>query len=86
MGYDPYDYYDLGEFDQKGMIPTWFGTKDELLELIRTAHGNELSLIADVVINHNSGADAQELNPLIDLHSQERKVHPQLGMFPSLHV
>ncbi len=22
MGYDPYDYYDLGEFDQKGSIPT----------------------------------------------------------------
>src|SRR5215475_5898532 len=22
MGYDPYDYYDLGEFDQKGGVPT----------------------------------------------------------------
>ena len=30
MGYDPYDYYDLGEFDQKGGIPTWFGTRKEL--------------------------------------------------------
>src|SRR6266700_2648408 len=27
MGYDPYDYYDLGEFDQKGGVPTWFGSK-----------------------------------------------------------
>jgi alpha-amylase len=26
MGYDPYDYYDLGEFDQKGGAPTWFGS------------------------------------------------------------
>ena len=34
MGYDPYDYYDLGEFDQKGGVPTWFGTKAELLDMI----------------------------------------------------
>lgn len=64
MGYDPYDYYDLGEFDQKGTIPTWFGTKAELLELIAAAHQHHLHVIADMVINHNSGADAQELNPI----------------------
>jgi alpha-amylase len=64
MGYDPYDYYDLGEFDQKGGVPTWFGTKKELLSLIETAHKHGLSLIADVVINHNSGADESEVNPL----------------------
>ncbi len=33
MGYDPYDFYDLGEFDQKGGVPTWFGSKAELLDL-----------------------------------------------------
>ena len=38
MGYDPYDYYDLGEFDQKGGAPTWFGSKSELLDLIQSAH------------------------------------------------
>ena len=32
MGYDPYDYYDLGEFNQKGGTPTWFGSKAELLD------------------------------------------------------
>ena len=69
MGYDPYDYYDLGEFDQKGFVPTWFGTKAQLLDLIQTAHSYRLSLIADMVLNHNSGADAQEINPIID---QER--------------
>ena len=26
-------YYDLGEFDQKGGVPTWFGSKAELLDL-----------------------------------------------------
>jgi len=64
MGYDPYDFYDLGEFDQKGTIPTWFGTRKELEALIETAHKHRLSLIADMVLNHNSGADAQEVNPI----------------------
>ena len=66
MGYDPYDYYDLGEFDQKGTIPTWFGTRAELESLIETAHSHRLSVIADMVFNHNSGADAQEVNPIIN--------------------
>jgi alpha-amylase len=81
MGYDPYDYYDLGEFDQKGKVPTWFGTKEELLKLIETAHSHGLSLIADVVINHNSGADATEVNPLT---GQERWTlfEPKSGVFP----
>ncbi|HEX2696266.1 MAG TPA: alpha-amylase family glycosyl hydrolase, partial [Anaerolineales bacterium] len=64
MGYDPYDYYDLGEFDQKGTVPTWFGSKKDLLALISEAHQNKMGVIADIVINHNSGADAQEVNPI----------------------
>ena len=64
MGYDPYDYYDLGEFDQKGSIPTWFGTRSELENVIASAHRHGLSVIADIVINHNSGADLQEVNPI----------------------
>jgi alpha-amylase len=63
MGYDPYDYYDLGEFDQKGRVETWFGSKQALLDLINSAHSNNLTVIADMVINHNNGADEQELNP-----------------------
>ena len=64
MGYDPYDYYDLGEFDQKGGVPTWFGSKAELLDLIQSAHALGLQVYADLVFNHNSGADAQEPNPI----------------------
>lgn len=80
MGYDPYDYYDLGEFDQKGGIPTWFGTRAELESLIETAHSHGLSLIADMVLNHNSGADAQEINPLID-QSRWTLFTPKSGKF-----
>jgi alpha-amylase len=81
MGYDPYDYYDLGEFDQKGSIPTWFGNKKDLLALIKEAHGAGLSVIADIVINHNSGADAQEVNPIT---GQTRWTHfdPKSRKFP----
>jgi len=64
MGYDPYDYYDLGEFDQKGSVNTWFGSKEELLALIGAVHANGMEVIADFVVNRCSGADAQELNPI----------------------
>ena len=64
MGYDPYDYYDLGDIDQKGSVKTWFGSRDELVDLIRIAHGCGLQVYADLVLNHNSGGDAQEKNPI----------------------
>ncbi len=81
MGYDPYDYYDLGEFDQKGGVPTWFGTKQELLALIGEAHKFNMGVIADIVINHNSGADAQEVNPLTG-QSRWTLFNPKSGKFP----
>jgi alpha-amylase len=81
MGYDPYDYYDLGEFDQKGSVPTWFGTRAELSQLIETAHSHRLSVIADMVFNHNSGADAQEVNPITG-QSRWTLFNPKSGRFP----
>ena len=81
MGYDPYDYYDLGEYDQKGGVPTWFGTKTELLNLINSAHNLSLQVYADLVLNHNSGADSQELNP-IDKQLHWTNFSPKSEMFP----
>ncbi|MGC8964508.1 MAG: alpha-amylase, partial [Brevinematia bacterium] len=34
MGYDPYDYYDLGAYNQKGSVATRFGTQTDLKNLI----------------------------------------------------
>ncbi|WP_108867023.1 alpha-amylase [Aquimarina aquimarini] len=59
MGYDPFDYYDFGEYDQMGSIETRFGSKSELEALVTAAHNNRLSVIADIVINHNSGGDLE---------------------------
>lgn len=60
VGYGIYDLYDLGEFDQKGSIPTKYGTRDELLTLIRTARKANLQIYADVVFNHKLGGDKEE--------------------------
>ncbi|KAK5129593.1 hypothetical protein LTR04_005039, partial [Oleoguttula sp. CCFEE 6159] len=59
-GYDIYDLYDLGEFDQKGSVSTKWGTKEELLELGRRAEDAGIGLYWDAVLNHRAGADATE--------------------------
>ena len=81
MGYDPYDYYDLGDINQKGRVKTWFGNQAELIALINAAHSANMQVYADVVINHNNGADAQELNP-IDGKTRWTKFTPGSGKFP----
>jgi len=80
MGYDPYDYYDLGEFNQKGGVPTWFGTRQELKDLIDAAHTHNLQVYADLVFNHNSGGDEQEQNPL-DNKTRWTLFNPQSARF-----
>jgi alpha-amylase len=65
MGYDPSDYFDLGNFEQHGTVETRFGSKSELENLIETAHANGIEVIADIVINHNSGG-GEQYNPYRD--------------------
>jgi len=81
MGYDPYDYFDLGEFHQKGNTGTWFGTKLDLLDFLSAAHANSLEVYADAVLNHNSGGDGQEKNP-IDGEMRWTRFTPASGKFP----
>lgn len=59
-GYDIYDLYDLGEFDQKGGIATRYGTKDEYVKAIEKAHENGIAVYADIVLNHRMGGDEAE--------------------------
>ena len=59
MGYDPFDYFDFGEYNQMGSTETRFGSRQELESLIQNAHNQNLSVIADIVINHNSGGDLE---------------------------
>lgn len=59
-GYDIYDLYDLGEFDQKGAVPTKWGTKQELEDLVLQAEILDIRVIWDAVLNHKAGADYPE--------------------------
>jgi len=60
VGYGVYDLYDLGEFNQKGSIPTKYGTKDEYVDAIKILRENNLKVLADIVLNHKMGADETE--------------------------
>lgn len=72
VGYGVYDLYDLGEFNQKGSVRTKYGTRDQYLSAISTAHSNGLKVYADVVFNHKGGADATEWVDAIRCESGDR--------------
>ena len=68
-GYDAYDLFDLGEFDQKGTVSTKFGSKEQYAGAVQTLHEHNILVYADVVLNHKGGADETE-------SIQVRKVDP----------
>ncbi len=80
MGYDPYDYYDLGNIDQKNSVKTWFGSRHELEDLIKEAHAHNMQVYADLVLNHTNGADEEEIN-LFDGQKRWTKYNPGSGKF-----
>ncbi|GKZ67977.1 hypothetical protein AnigIFM50267_002533 [Aspergillus niger] len=59
-GYDIYDLYDLGEFDQKGAVRTKWGTRAEVEDLVRDANALGVGVLWDAVLNHKAGADSVE--------------------------
>ncbi|CNC22437.1 alpha-amylase [Yersinia frederiksenii] len=60
VGYDTYDLFDLGEFDQKGTQATKYGDKDALLNAINRLKEVDIKVLFDVVFNHKMGADEKE--------------------------
>lgn len=60
VGYDAYDLFDLGEFDQKGSIATKYGDRAGLEHASGTLRDRGLRVIHDVVFNHKMGADERE--------------------------
>ena len=79
MGYDPYDYFDFGQYNQKGTTETRFGSYTELTSLLTNAKSKGYKLIADIILNHNSGGDA-EVNPITGT-SNYTKFTPLSGKF-----
>ncbi|MBP2156352.1 alpha-amylase [Erwinia rhapontici] len=60
VGYDSYDLFDLGEFDQKGSRATKYGDKEQLLAAVEALKSHGVGVILDVVLNHKMGADEKE--------------------------
>ena len=52
VGYDPFDPFDLGDKNQRGTVATRYGTRDELLRMVRTAHRFGLRVYFDNIVNH----------------------------------
>lgn len=59
-GYDIYDLWDLGEFDQKESRSTKWGSREDLDELIGFARECGIDVIWDAVINHKQAGDRVE--------------------------
>ncbi|KAF2461988.1 alpha--amylase-like protein [Lineolata rhizophorae] len=71
-GYDIYDLYDLGEFEQKWTRRTKWGTKEELLELGMRAEELGVRLMWDAVLNHKAGADHTEKCRAVEVDENDR--------------
>ena len=54
VGYDLWDPFDLGDKNQRNTVRTRYGTKDELLLLIETAHRFGIRVYFDNIMNHRA--------------------------------
>lgn len=52
VGYDLFDPFDLGDKNQRGTTRTKYGTKEQLLQVVETAHRFGLRVYFDNVMNH----------------------------------
>ncbi len=72
VGYDIYDLFDLGEFDQKASVETKYGSKQEYIDAIQTANSHNIAVFADVVFNHKAGGDETEKVKVIKVNPDNR--------------
>ena len=71
-GYDPYDLFDLGEFDQKGSMPTKYGNREQFLNACKTLGEHGVGVIADIVLNHKGGGDELETFQVVKVDPEHR--------------
>ncbi|KAJ7475864.1 glycoside hydrolase family 13 protein [Mycena latifolia] len=75
-GYDAYDLWDLGEFNQKGKhigtVRTRWGTRDEFLRACQVATSHGVDVLIDAVLNHKLGADRFESFQAVSVNPQNR--------------
>lgn len=73
VGYDAYDLFDLGEFDQKNSIATKYGTKDDYIKAIKSLKENNIQVIVDVVLGHKGGGDELEKFKVVKVDENNRE-------------
>lgn len=73
-GYDCYDIWDLGEFDQKWARSTKWGCREELNILIRTAKSLGVEIVWDAVLNHKTAGDRVEETWAVEVDPQDRRI------------
>lgn len=71
-GYDIYDLWDLGEFDQKGGVSTKWGTREDLQEAVDKAAEVGIGLYFDAVLNHKAAADHVEKCTAVKVDEEDR--------------
>ncbi|MEO6819734.1 MAG: alpha-amylase [Ginsengibacter sp.] len=72
IGYDSYDLYDLGEFDQKGSTRTKYGTRDEYIAAVNAVRKLGMRAMVDIVINHKAGGDEIEKIEAVKVNPENR--------------
>ena len=54
-GYDPFDWFDLGTYDEKGSVNTRYGSEAELKACVSALRNRGMLPIIDLVMNHMHG-------------------------------
>lgn len=72
VGYDTYDLFDLGEFDQKGSVATKYGDRASFENACNALQTSGIRAIHDVVFNHKMGADEQETVKVRRVNADDR--------------
>ncbi|MGE6395903.1 alpha-amylase [Chryseobacterium scophthalmum] len=73
VGYDAYDLFDLGEFEQKNSTATKYGTKNDYKKAIQNLKKNNIQVIVDVVLGHKAGGDELERFKAVKVDENNRE-------------
>jgi alpha-amylase len=76
-GYGPFDDYDIGSKNQKGSVPTRFGTREQLQRCVATLRANGLDVYLDMVEHQRVG----DVKPFVFRYLGADGT-PDIGRFP----
>ena len=80
-GYGPFDDYDIGSKNQKGSIPTRFGSREDLQRCAAILRANGLDIYLDMVEHHRAGDGAHAPEAFVFRYLGANGT-PAMGRFP----